>query len=64
MFQFYALNVQVIGNEEKLIYNLVSRWAGSTHDARIWANSAAKGWIEDAQDFLLAGKHLSPLTGV
>jgi len=45
----------VIGNEEKVIYNLVSRWSGSTHDARVWANSAAKRWTEERPDFLIAG---------
>jgi hypothetical protein len=53
--QFYSLNCQIIGNDTRMILNLVARWAGCTHDARIWANSNAKNWIEQQDDFLIAG---------
>ncbi len=60
--QYYSINVQVIGNEKKMIYNLVSRWAGSTNDARVWANSNAKTWTEAQGDFLIAGDSAYPIS--
>lgn len=35
----YTLNVQVIGDSQLRIRNIVARWPGSTHDARIFTNS-------------------------
>ena len=38
--QYYSINVQAICNSEMFITNIVGRWPGSTHDARIFENSA------------------------
>ena len=38
--QFYSINVQVVCDSEALITNIVARWPGSTHDSRIFDNSA------------------------
>ena len=38
---FYSLNVQVICGHNHLIYDVVARWPGSTHDSRIFRNSSA-----------------------
>lgn len=54
--QFYSLNCQIIGNETKMILNLVARWAGCTHDSRIWSNSNAKNQIEQQNEFVITGK--------
>ena len=35
----YAINCQIVGNDEGLILDLNADWQGSTNDARIWANS-------------------------
>ena len=53
--QFYALNVQITSNETKKICNVVAKWAGKTHDARIWNSSNSKKWIEKQKDKLAAG---------
>ena len=36
---FYSLNVQVVSNAEMFITNIVARWAGSSHNSRIFTNS-------------------------
>lgn len=36
---WHSLNVQVICDHKLLIRNIVARWPGSTHDARILDNS-------------------------
>ena len=36
---FFSINVQVIGDVDPLIRNVVARWPGSTHDSRIFENS-------------------------
>ena len=60
LFQFYSINVQILGDEKKKIRNIVARWAGSTHDARIWSNCDAKRIFENQSEFMIAGKvHLS-----
>mgnify|MGYP002066425034 CR=1 FL=1 len=33
---YFSLNVQVVGDADLLIRNIVARWPGSTHDARIF----------------------------
>jgi hypothetical protein len=51
----YAINVQVIGNDKHLIYDINVDWPGCTHDSRIWKNSAVKRVIERQRRYLLAG---------
>ena len=58
--QFYAMNVQLVGDYSKKIRNVVARWSGSTHDARIWRNSQAKVNIESQNMFMIAGNYLIP----
>ena len=36
---FYSINVQVICDSKLLFRNIVARWPGSTHDARVFNNS-------------------------
>ncbi|XP_046975194.1 putative nuclease HARBI1 [Vanessa cardui] len=36
---YFSLNVQVVGGPNLIIYDIVARWAGSTHDSRIFRNS-------------------------
>ncbi len=60
--QFYALNVQVIGDGQLLIRDLEVRWSGSTHDARIWRNSAAKDIIERQNEFMIVGDSAYPIS--
>ncbi|CAK1592134.1 unnamed protein product [Parnassius mnemosyne] len=36
---YFSLNVQVVGGPNLMIYDIVVRWAGSTHDSRIFRNS-------------------------
>jgi hypothetical protein len=46
----------IVGNEEQVLYSIVARWAGSSHDNRVWWSSAAKDWIEHS-GFMVAGLH-------
>ena len=54
--------MQIISNETKKICNVVSRWAGSTHDARVWNNSNAKVWLEQQERFLMCGDSAYPIS--
>jgi len=54
-FQYYSINVQVIGNHKRLLYNVSARYPGKAHDARVWTHSEAKKWTEKQTDFLIAG---------
>jgi hypothetical protein len=55
--QFFSINVQILGNETKKICNIVARWAGSTHDARVWNNCNAKVWMDQHPEYMIAGSH-------
>ena len=59
--QFYALNVQVVANDE-FIYDLDCGWPGQTHDARIWNRSEVKAYIEEQRRFLIAGDSAYPIS--
>ena len=41
-----------------------SRWPGSTHDARIWARSEVRAYIETQRRFLVAGDSGYPISEV
>jgi hypothetical protein len=43
---FYSLNVQVVCGPRTEIFDIVSRWRGSAHDSRIFANSLVKNDFE------------------
>ena len=42
--------MQVIGDAELIIRNIVARWPGSTHDARIFDNSQVCCQLEDSNE--------------
>lgn len=44
---WYSLNVQVICDAKCRIRDIVARWRGSTHDARIWVESSVKENLEN-----------------
>ena len=41
-----SLNIQMICGPDKEIYDIVARYPGSTHDAKIWNESAIKATVE------------------
>jgi hypothetical protein len=58
----YAINVQVIGNDKHIIYDINADWQGCTHDSRIWRNSMVKRVIERQRRYLLAGDSGYPIS--
>ncbi|TRY72003.1 hypothetical protein TCAL_09538 [Tigriopus californicus] len=62
--QFYSVNVQLIGDGFSLIRDFEVKWAGSTHDSRIWRNSPAKIILEQQTEFLIAGDSAYPISPV
>lgn len=44
---YYSINVQIVGDTSYRIRNIVARWAGSTHDSRIFNESVLKSNLED-----------------
>jgi hypothetical protein len=43
---YYSLNVQIVCGPNYLIYDVVARWPGSTHDSRVFDNSTFKQRLE------------------
>lgn len=54
---FFSLNVQVVGDSNLKIRNIVCRWPGSSHDSNIFRNSRLRHDFENEQfgDNLLVG---------
>lgn len=46
---FFSLNVQVIGDPELYIRDIVARWPGSTHDQTIFSNSYIRSRFESGE---------------
>lgn len=44
---FFSLNVQAVAGPDLTFYNVVSRWQGSVHDSRIFANSRLCAQLEE-----------------
>lgn len=55
--QNFSINVQVVCDSDGIVQNIVARWPGSTHDARIFSNSKLKRRLEDGdlRNFILLG---------
>ena len=60
--QYYAINFQVAGDHKKIIRDIVCTFPGSTHDSRVYRNSAVKAFIEGQQRYYLVGDSAYPLT--
>jgi hypothetical protein len=60
----YAINVQIVGNDQHLILDIDASWQGANHDARIWENSSVKTLIELQRGFLVAGDSGYPISDV
>ncbi len=61
----YAFNLQVIANDQSIIYDIVNGWPGNTNDAHNWRTSQAKLYLEQLNlhyRFLLAGDSTYPIS--
>lgn len=56
---YFSINVQVVGNANYEICNIVARWPGSTHDSTIFNNSMLRRDFElnVYRNSLLLGEH-------
>jgi len=64
---FYAINAQVVCNDEMLILDLDCDWPGRTHDARVWAWSDVRAYLEGGPVpgvYFLAGDSAYPISPV
>ncbi len=57
----YAINVQVVGNDRHLIYDINVDCQGNTNNARVWKISQVKRVIERQHRFLFAGDSGYPI---
>jgi len=60
----YAMNVQIVGDDEGRILDIDVDWAGSANDARIWNASGVKRVIQRQRQFLIAGDSAYPISEV
>jgi nuclease HARBI1 len=44
---YYSINTQILCGPEYLIYNVVAKWPGSTHDSRVFDNSTVRHFLEE-----------------
>jgi hypothetical protein len=62
---FHAINCQVICNDEFLILDLDLDWPGVTHDARVWAYSTVRQYLETVPGYyLIAGDSAYPISPI
>jgi hypothetical protein len=61
--QCFALNVQVVANQDYFC-DIDVGWPGSTHDARVWARSEVKQYLEQQRRFLVAADSGYPISEV
>ena len=62
---FYALNSQLVCNDEMLILDVDPDWPGKTHDARVWAHSDVRTYLEAVPGaYLVAGDSAYPISPV
>ena len=59
--QFYGINFMIIGDPRHRIRAADARWAGATHDARVWSTSDAKTIFERQEEFTLIGDSAYPV---
>jgi hypothetical protein len=43
---FYSMNIQVVCDAQRRILDIVAKWRGSAHDARIWDSCSLKDEFE------------------
>jgi hypothetical protein len=56
---------QVVCNDEYVILDLDCDWPGVTHDARVWAYSSVRRYLETVPGFyLIAGDSAYPISPV
>ncbi len=58
----YAINVQVVGDDEGRILDIVADWQGANNDARIWNASGVKQVISRQSNFKVAGDSGYPIS--
>jgi hypothetical protein len=58
----YAINCQIVGNDEGLILDINADWQGANNDARIWGTSPVKHVINRQRQFLVAGDSAYPIS--
>jgi len=64
---FYAFNTQVVCNDRFLICDLDTDWPGKTHDAKVWAWSDVRVYLEGGAvpgNFYIAGDSAYPISPV